>query len=155
MAQFGSALGSGPRGRGFESRHSDQKTRKSKGLPCFFDLQMGNEPRSFEVPKQEVRGEAPDSTAAGGGKKEDREARDGRSATDQGAIRQFRGRLAVGSNPVTPTKKTRKSKGRLLIRMIKAPQTRCFYLYYYLIIKKIPHISIITHRGNSRIAMIG
>ena len=26
MAQFGSALGSGPRGRGFESRHSDQKS---------------------------------------------------------------------------------------------------------------------------------
>ncbi len=25
MAQFGSVLGSGPRGRGFESRHSDQK----------------------------------------------------------------------------------------------------------------------------------
>ena len=25
MAQFGSVLGSGPRGRGFESRHSDHK----------------------------------------------------------------------------------------------------------------------------------
>ena len=25
VAQFGSVLGSGPRGRGFESRHSDQK----------------------------------------------------------------------------------------------------------------------------------
>ena len=25
VAQFGSALGSGPRGRGFESRHLDQK----------------------------------------------------------------------------------------------------------------------------------
>lgn len=25
VAQFGSALGSGPRGRGFESHHSDQK----------------------------------------------------------------------------------------------------------------------------------
>ncbi len=27
VAQFGSALGSGPRGRGFESRHSDHKNR--------------------------------------------------------------------------------------------------------------------------------
>lgn len=30
VAQFGSALGSGPRGRGFESRHSDQKKETAK-----------------------------------------------------------------------------------------------------------------------------
>ena len=29
IAQFGSALGSGPRGRGFESRYSDQLRRKA------------------------------------------------------------------------------------------------------------------------------
>ena len=28
VAQFGSALGSGPRGRGFKSRHLDQKNSK-------------------------------------------------------------------------------------------------------------------------------
>lgn len=36
VAKFGIALGSGPRGRGFESRHSDQ--RKSLEKPTFFGL---------------------------------------------------------------------------------------------------------------------
>lgn len=36
MAQFGSVLGSGPRGRGFESRHSDQKKIRSALQDGFF-----------------------------------------------------------------------------------------------------------------------
>lgn len=34
IAQFGSVLGSGPRGRGFESRYSDQKASPVRA--CFF-----------------------------------------------------------------------------------------------------------------------
>ena len=35
VAQFGSALGSGPRGRGFKSRRLDQKHRRDFSLRCF------------------------------------------------------------------------------------------------------------------------
>ena len=36
VAKFGIALGSGPRGRGFESRHSDhRKASKSQGFGAF------------------------------------------------------------------------------------------------------------------------
>ena len=38
VAQFGSALGSGPRGRGFKSRHLDQSKRKRQYLVAFFIL---------------------------------------------------------------------------------------------------------------------
>ena len=36
MAKFGIALGSGPRGLGFESRHSDQKKRQLSTESCRF-----------------------------------------------------------------------------------------------------------------------
>ena len=36
VAQFGRALGSGPRGRGFKSRHSDQKKRQLSTESCRF-----------------------------------------------------------------------------------------------------------------------
>ena len=36
MAKFGIALGSGPRGLGFESRHSDQKEGCPQGVVFFF-----------------------------------------------------------------------------------------------------------------------
>ena len=36
MAKFGIALGSGPRGRGFESRHSDQKRKWTLFASAFF-----------------------------------------------------------------------------------------------------------------------
>ena len=36
MAKLGIALGSGPRGRGFESRHSDQKKRQLSAEGCRF-----------------------------------------------------------------------------------------------------------------------
>ena len=35
MAKFGIALGSGPRGLGFESRHSDQKEDRLAGRSSF------------------------------------------------------------------------------------------------------------------------
>lgn len=38
VAQFGSALGSGPRGRGFESRHSDQKNKGCLLTAFIFNL---------------------------------------------------------------------------------------------------------------------
>ena len=38
MAKFGIALGSGPRGLGFESRHSDQKEKGCYGSPFLFGL---------------------------------------------------------------------------------------------------------------------
>ena len=38
VAQFGSALGSGPRGRGFKSRHLDQKNDKEFFLVIFYFL---------------------------------------------------------------------------------------------------------------------
>ena len=38
MAKFGIALGSGPRGLGFESRHSDQKSQYSNRHTDFFLL---------------------------------------------------------------------------------------------------------------------
>ncbi len=36
MAKFGIALGSGPRGRGFESRHSDQNKRAASAALLFW-----------------------------------------------------------------------------------------------------------------------
>ena len=36
MAKFGIALGAGPRGRGFESRYSDQKEERVLMHPLFF-----------------------------------------------------------------------------------------------------------------------
>ena len=36
VAQLGSALDWGSRGRGFKSRHSDQKSTRAIGLGCFF-----------------------------------------------------------------------------------------------------------------------
>ena len=41
MAKFGIALGSGPRGLGFESRHSDQKTGDRISGHRFFNLGDG------------------------------------------------------------------------------------------------------------------
>mgnify|MGYP007076759719 CR=1 FL=1 len=38
IAQFGSVLGSGPRGRGFKSRYSDQKETTVKTVVSFFTL---------------------------------------------------------------------------------------------------------------------
>ena len=45
VAKFGIALGSGPRGRGFESRHSDH--RKSLEKPMFFGLFLFSEMLDF------------------------------------------------------------------------------------------------------------
>ena len=42
MAKFGIALGSGPRGLGFESRHSDQKRQHSICYAVFFMLRWRN-----------------------------------------------------------------------------------------------------------------
>ena len=36
VAQFGSAFGSGPKGRGFKSRRPDQKYRPSEWMVCIF-----------------------------------------------------------------------------------------------------------------------
>ena len=41
MAKFGIALGSGPRGLGFESRHSDQKMKRAAKQPFSFFGQGG------------------------------------------------------------------------------------------------------------------
>ncbi len=38
MAQFGRALGSGPRGRGFESHYPDQENKMDRRIPLFFAL---------------------------------------------------------------------------------------------------------------------
>ena len=42
VAQFGSALGSGPRGRGFKSRHLDHKRAEGFCLPlfCFYAVRL-------------------------------------------------------------------------------------------------------------------
>ena len=42
MAKFGIALGSGPRGHGFESRYSDQKTRLPFGSLVFLFVVIGS-----------------------------------------------------------------------------------------------------------------
>ena len=41
MAKFGIALGSGPRGLGFESRYSDQKEERVLMHPLFFLVGTG------------------------------------------------------------------------------------------------------------------
>ena len=55
VAKLGIALGSGPRGRGFKSRHSDQKSPKPFGFGDFCFDRMWLSPRPLEAAQAAVK----------------------------------------------------------------------------------------------------
>ena len=55
MAKFGIALGSGPRGLGFESRHSDQKYELSLQVELIFFIETGTVAKQRSLSRQYVQ----------------------------------------------------------------------------------------------------